>query len=284
MKIAMLKRGGRVLTAAVVGLLLASCATQKEIASLRTLSPKTIAEARSVVVFTVNCDSLRVNVNGAVDWWSTTVGQGLIFFPIIGPIRYPQDADYEAKIRPLREPHLQAWHEYYMKMLAAAIHLPGATSTVFKVVTAAELKQGIFPNQVAADLYLDCTPRFRMGSSCWQWAEPDTILAAVTGPIVIERAAAERAGRELARIYEEPVDHNTLVTSQRWSLEPFPFEGCYREYTALTSPEYKKHLWLENRGQLLDQETRKLLERLAAEVQLNLTVRGGVFSTRHGDR
>ena len=174
--------------------------------------------------------------------------------------------------------------QHYMRMLATHVHLPMATSTVFKVVTAAELRQGIFPNKVAADLYLDCTPRFRMGSSYWQWAEPDAILAAITGPIVIERAAAERAGRELARIYEELPEQTTMDTSLRWQLGPFPFDGCYREYTAITSSAYKKHHWLLNRGELLDQQSRQLLERLAKEVQLTLLTSGGVFSTIHGDR
>jgi len=284
MKTAMLKRKGRVLGAAAAGLLLASCATEKEIEPLHTLASGTLTSACSVVVFTVDCDALRVNVNGPVDWWDTTVGQGLIFFPFVGPVRTPQDAEFAAQLRPLRTPHLQEWNALYMRALAAHVHLPAATSMVFKVVTPAELRQGIFPGQVAADLYLDCTPRFLMGSSYWQWAEPSAILSAITGPIVIERAAAERAGRELARIYEEPSDHSTLVSSLRWQTGPMPFAGCYREYTALTSEHYKKHLWLEHRGQLLDQETRKLLERLAAEVQLTLCTRGGVFTTRHGDR
>ena len=258
--------------------LLSSCTTTtKEITPLADLPPTAFTNAKSVVVFVVDCDALRVNVHGKVNWWDTTIGQGIIFFPIIGPIRNPDDPDYEARLRPLREPHLAAWHAHYLQMLERNVRLATATTMVFKAVSPDDLRQGIFPGRFKADLYVDCTPRFLMGSSYWQWAQPKAILAAITGPIVIEPAVVARVGRELAGMYEQRTTHSTTATSRLWQPGKFPFEGCYREYTIVSSMPHKKDQWLENNGLLLDQETRPLLERLASEVNLTLNVVRGVL-------
>ncbi len=260
-----------------LALCLSSCATSKEIVGIGTMPPAALQTATSVVVFVVDCDALRMRVNGNVDWWDTTIGQGIIFFPIIGPIRYPDDADYEAKIRPLREPHLNAWRAQYLQALEKSVRLAAATSLVFKLVSTEELRQGIFPGKYKADYYVDCTPRFSMGSSYWQWAEPNAILSAITGPIVIESGVAERVGRELANMYEQRPSHSTVYTSLLWQTGKFPFEGCFREYTVLTSEPHKKNRWLAAQGKLLDEETRRLLGRLAAEVNYTLQARVGAL-------
>lgn len=260
-----------------LGLLFSSCSTTKEIAPLDALAPTALQTAKTVVVFVVDRDALRMKVHGKVDWWETTIGQGIIFFPLIGPIRHPEDTDYEAQIRPLREPHLTAWRTHYLQMLEKNVRLPAATSMVFRIVSPDELRRDIFPEQCKADLYVDCTPRFLMGSSYWQWAQPSAILSAITGPIVIEPSVVRRVSHELASMYEERPSHSTIATSRLWQPGKFPFEGCYREYTALTSEPHKKKRWLEQNGQLLDQETRQLLERLAIEINKTLNTRSGTL-------
>ncbi|MCX6996832.1 MAG: hypothetical protein NTV49_07045 [Kiritimatiellaeota bacterium] len=258
---------------------LASCSTTREIVPLGSMAPAALQTAKTIVVFVVDRDALRVQVHGKVDWWATTIGQGLIFFPLIGPIRYPEDVGYEAQIQPLREPHLADWRAHYVRMLEKSVHLPAATSMVFRIVSPDELRQDIFPAQFQADLYVDCTPRFLMGSSYWQWAQPKAMLAAITGPIVIEPAVVARVSRELAKMYEERPSHRTVGTSRLWQAGKYPFEGCYREYTALLSPPHKKKRWLEQDGRLLDQETRQLLKRLATEVNYTLNARVGALET-----
>ena len=254
---------------AIAGLalvLLASCATTREIA---------LQTAKSVMVFVVECDAVRVDVHGKVDWWATTIGQGIIFFPLIGPIRQAEDPDYEARILPLREPQLAAWRAHYLRMLEKQVRLPMAAATVFKLVSPGELRQGLFPAQYQADFYVDCTPRFMMGSSYSQWAQPNARLSAITGPIVIESAVVARVSRALADMYESRPAHRTVATSLLWQTGKFPFEGCYRDYTVVTSALHKKNRWLEKDGALLDQETRPLLERLAGEVNRTLQANVG---------
>ena len=258
-------------------LVLASCTTPKEITALDQMPPTTLQTAKSVVVFVVDCDAFRMNVHGKIDWWATTVGQGIIFFPIVGPLRHHEDVEYEAQLRPLREPHLVEWRKHYLQMLEKHVHLAAATSTVFKIVTPDDLRQGIFPERYRADLYLDCTPRFLMGSSFWQWAQPKAVMSAITGPIVVEPAVITRVSRELASMYEERPEHGTVFRSRLWQPGKYPFEGCYREYTALTSEPHKKDLWLEQNGRLLDQELRPLLERLAQEMQQTLVAGVGAL-------